>query len=365
MTPSDDDGPNAGEDNAEEAGDAPRFTAAVGNDLPPGEVAACARALDRETAFEAFLVGDEGLEYNTHAALALAAAETERIDLGTGVTNPYTRHPAVTAAAAATLDTVSDGRARLGLGVGSPIVLDPLGFDQSDPVGTLRDAVRAVRGLLDGESVTVDRPEFTADGATLDVLPPTDVPFYLAGRGPHVLGLGGYRADGVIAGAGLASAEGVAYAREHVGRGAERAGRSLADIDLVIWAFCSVAGDGDAARDGVVELVARILAKAPTEALDAIGVDPDVAERVAAFDEHEGVAGAATADLRELVPRTTIERFAVAGNAEECREQVADLVAAGADHVGLLAFENSEASRKECLLTADEAVLRPLGATQG
>jgi len=359
VTPSDDNPTDTGASD-----DAPRFTAGVGNDLPPSEVAACARALDRQTAFEAVLVGDEGLEYNTHAALALAAAETERIDLGTGVTNPYTRHPAVTTAAVATLDTVSEGRARIGLGVGSPIVLDPLGYDQSDPVGVLRDGVRTVRSLLDGEAVSVDRPEFRADEATIDIEPPTEVPVYVAGRGPHVLGLGGYRADGVIAGAGLASAEGVAYAREHVGRGAERAGKSIDDVDLVIWAFCSVAEDGDAARDGVVELVARILAKAPVAALESIGVDSTVARRVADFDDREGVVGAATADLRDLVPRATIERFAVAGTPDECHEQVAELVAAGAEHVGLLAFENSERSRKECLLTVDEAVLEPLGATR-
>jgi len=334
-----------------------RFTAGIGNDLCPTDVAACARALDDGTCFEALLVGDERLEYNTHTALALAAAETERIGLGTGVTNPYTRHPAVTAAAAATLDTVSDGRARVGLGAGSPIVLDPLGYDQDDPVGTLRDGVRTIRSLLAGEAVTVDRPEFTAVDADLDVLPPTDVPVYVAGRGPHVLGLGGYRGDGVVAGAGLASTEGVTYAREHVGRGARRADRDLADVDLVLWAFLSMADDGDVAREGVAELVGRIVDKTPPEALDAIGIDPEIARSVPPADE---IGDVAASDLVDRLPRSVLEQFAVVGTPAECREQVADLREAGADHVGLLAFDNPAQSRRDSLLEFDSAVARPL-----
>lgn len=339
-----------------------RFTAGIGNDARPEEVAACAAVLDEETVFEAFLVGDERLEYNTYSALALAAAETERIDLGTGVTNPYTRHPAVTAAAAATLDTVSDGRARVGLGAGSPIVLDPLGYDQDDPVGTLRDGVRTVRSLLAGETVSVDRPEFTAVDADLDVLPPSDVPIYVAGRGPAVLGLGGYRGDGVIAGAGLASPAGVDYAEEHVARGARKADRDPDAVDLVVWAFLSMAADGDVARAGVVELVARIVAKTPMGALEAIGLDPADAQTVkdADADADGGVADLATADLLDLVPRPVLEQFAVVGTPAECRERVERLREAGADHLGLLAFENDARSRRESLRAFDDAVARPL-----
>jgi len=339
--------------------DRPRFTAGLGNDLPPERVAECARVLERETAFEALLVGDERLEHDPYASLALAAARTDRIALGTGVTNPYTRHPAVTAAAVATLDSVSDGRARLGLGVGSPIVLDPLGCDQRDPIGTLRDATRTVRSLLEGESVTIDRPEFACVDADLDVTPRGEVPIYVAGRGPSVLGLGGYRGDGVVAGAGLASPGGVAFAREHVAEGAEKAGRDPDDVDLVVWAFLSMADEDTAARAGVADLVARIVDRTPMGALEAIGIDPGAARAV---EEIPDPADRPASDLVETLPRDLLERFAVTGTPAACRRQVAALLDAGADHVGVLAFGNEQLSRLETLRRFDAVVAGPLGA---
>ena len=333
------------------------FTASLANHHEPAYIVDTVRRLDRDLGYDNFLIGDERLNHNTHALLALAAANSEELGLGPGVTNPYTRHPAMTAAAMATLDTLSDGRAHLGLGGGSGIGLDPLGYEQEDPVGTVRDAVKAIRGLLDGETVNLERPEFSLEEADLDVTPDSEVPIYLAGRGPHILGLGGFRADGVLAGAGLASVEGMAYAREHVREGAEKAGRDLAEIDLVCWAFLSVADDREAALDGVNPLVARIVDKTPLPALEAIGIDPGLAKQVKAIDD---VPSLSAPQLRDRVPRSVTEQFAIAGTPEECREHVAALRESGVDHVGLLAFENEERGELESLELFSESVIDPL-----
>lgn len=316
-----------------------RFSASLGNDHTPSEVVEAARALDADDTYENLFVGDERLERNTYALLSLAAANTERIGLGPGVTNPYTRHPAVTAAAIATLDELSEGRARLGIGAGSPIVLDPLAYDQQDPVGTLRDAVKVIRPLLRGESATLDRPEFGIDDAALDCPTGRAVPVYVAGRGPSILGLGGYRGDGVFAGAGCASVAGMEYARERIREGAEKAGRSLADVDVVCWAFLSVADDRTAALEGVTPLVARIVAKTPLSALTAVGIDEADARAVKELDDVASLPAAALADH---LPRSVTEQFAIAGTPSDCAAHLGRLADSGVDHVGLLAFDNPE-----------------------
>jgi 5,10-methylenetetrahydromethanopterin reductase len=330
------------------------FTASLANHHTPAYIVETAKHLDAELSYDNFFIGDERLNHNTYALLSLAAHHTEDIGLGTGVTNPYTRHPAMTAAAMATLDTVSDGRAHLGLGGGSSIGLDPLGYEQDDPIGTVRDAIKAIRRLLDGDSVSMDRPEFSLDAADLDITPQSNVPVYVAGRGPHILGLGGFRGDGVLAGAGLASVEGMAYAREKIGNGAEKAGRDLDDIDIVCWAFLSVADDRDAALDGVNPLVGRIVNKAPLPALEAIGIDPDLARQVKAIDD---VRELSTAELRTHIPRAVTEQFAIAGTPSECQAHVSRLRDAGVDHFGLLAFENDERVERESLSLFSEAVI--------
>lgn len=332
----------------------PTFTASLANDHDPGYVVDVARAVDQDLQYENLLIGDERLNRNTYMLLALAAAHTEEIGLGTGVTNPYTRHPAITAAAAATLDRLSGGRAHLGLGSGSPIVLDPLGYDQDDPAGILRDAVKTIRALLAGETPTIERQEFEMHDAGLDLVPDGEVPIYVAGRGPHILGLGGYRGDGVIAGAGVATVEGMDYAMEQIADGAEKAGRPLSEVDIVCWAFLSIADDRDAALDGVNPLVGRIVAKTPLPALEAIGIDPSAARAIKSVD---GIADLSPGELREHIPRAVTEQFAIAGTPAECRAHVERLHDFGVDHIGLLSFANAEHDELSNLETFSEAVI--------
>ncbi len=333
------------------------YTASLANHHDPEYVVEAVRKIDQKLAYDNFLVGDERLEHNTYALLALAATHSNRIGLGTGVTNPYTRHPAMTAAGIATIDRLSEGRAMLGLGGGSPIALDPLGYDQADPIGTVRDAVKVIRPLLEGETASVDRPEFSINDAGLDVTPISDVPLYIAGRGPHILGLAGFRGDGVIAGAGLANVDGMEYAMKRISTGAEKAGRSIDDIDIVCWAFLSMASDRDVALDGVNPLVSRIVNKAPLPALEAIGVDTEAAKAVKALEDVRSLSAGA---LREHVPREVTEQFAIAGTPEECRNHVARLHDIGVDHIGVLAFDNDEQDELASLTSFSTEVIEPL-----
>jgi len=144
-------------------------------------------------------VYDEGLATrDVYITLAAIAAATTRLQLGTGITNPYTRHPATTAVATASLDEMSAGRAFLGIGAGGSLTLDPLGIERTAPLSAVRDVITSCRSLFAGETVTVQGTGFELRGARVGFPCRPSIEIWVAGRGPRMLALGGELADGVM-----------------------------------------------------------------------------------------------------------------------------------------------------------------------
>jgi alkanesulfonate monooxygenase SsuD/methylene tetrahydromethanopterin reductase-like flavin-dependent oxidoreductase (luciferase family) len=141
-----------------------------------------------------------------YATLALAAANTERILLGTGITVPATRIAPVTAQAIGSINQLAPGRVFLGMGTGNT-AMRLLGHPSAPP-GELREYIRVVRALLDGEAV-----DFTFRGKTEEIqFMHRDrhyinldhrIPIYVAANGPKALRLAGEAADGWITGGGF------------------------------------------------------------------------------------------------------------------------------------------------------------------
>ncbi len=141
-------------------------------------------------------VYDEGLvTRDVYVTLSAIAQATDRIRIGPGITNPYVRHPGATAAAVASLDELSDGRAFLGLGAGGGLTLNPLAIDRHRPVAAVAEMVSTVKQLWAGETVSHVGEAFSFDRARLDY-GRADIEIILAGRGPRMLQLGGSAADG-------------------------------------------------------------------------------------------------------------------------------------------------------------------------
>src|SRR5215813_14942735 len=132
------------------------------------------------------------------SCLTVAALNTTQIGLGTSVTNLYTRNPAITAAAIATVDEASGGRAVLGLGAGGG--LDHYGIDRVQPAVALEETLRIVRSLTAGERVSFRGSIMTIAEAELNFRTRRRVPIYLAARGPRISELAGKLADGAIIG---------------------------------------------------------------------------------------------------------------------------------------------------------------------
>jgi 5,10-methylenetetrahydromethanopterin reductase len=144
----------------------------------------------------AVLVADEGVDRDVYVTLTAIGAATERLLLVPAVTNPHTRHPVATAAAAAALAEVAPGRVVLGLGAGGSLCLGPLGLRPARPYSALAESVDVIERLLAGKRVT-HSGTFEAVDAALSWVPER-VPIGIAGRGPRVEQLAGERADWVI-----------------------------------------------------------------------------------------------------------------------------------------------------------------------
>lgn len=199
--------------------------------------------------FDGMLVVDsQNLAADCYIALAMAARETERLQLGTGVTNPYTRHPAVTASAIATVQVESGGRAVLGIGRGDS-ALAHLGLAPA-PVAVLERYVERVQGYLRGQDLAFSPDETLSPVGTLGMAdrPRTSrlhwmrpdlpkVPVDVAATGPRVIALGARAADRVTFGVG-ADPERLAWAIDTARR---------ARPDVALGAFVNVVVHPDAA----------------------------------------------------------------------------------------------------------------------
>jgi 5,10-methylenetetrahydromethanopterin reductase len=153
-------------------------------------------------------LGDEGPARDPLSVLAAAAIHTNTIRLAVGITNPYVRHPAMTAVSMMTIHELAHGRAILGLGVGGNLALGPLGITPDHPLATMRRALQTIRGVLTGQPAESYLPPATATTAA-------DLPVFIGSRGPLINRLASKVADGAfVAGVPVSqAAEVVGWAR--------------------------------------------------------------------------------------------------------------------------------------------------------
>ncbi|HLZ68389.1 MAG TPA: LLM class flavin-dependent oxidoreductase [Dehalococcoidia bacterium] len=159
------------------------------------------------------------------------------------------------ASQAATVGELSGGRFVLGIGTGSlySSAYRPMfGLPDVGAVGAMRDYLTALRGLLNGEAVTIDSPLIRLRRAQI-LQRPVSVPLYLAALGPQMLRLAGRLADGVSL--NWCTPEQRAWCREQVAAGASAAGRDPAAVRITEYIRVCVDEDEDRARRGLARAV--------------------------------------------------------------------------------------------------------------
>lgn len=198
----------------------------------------------------------EGGARDSLTALAAIAVQTERIRLATGILPIFARTATNTAMAAAGMDAVSGGRFILGLGVGHRLsVEDRDGVPFRRPMARLRETIQIVRALLRGQPVTYAGRHFNLSGAALGAAAAGPAPIYIAALGPQMLQLAGELADGVLL--NWTPSAFLPQAVEHIARGAAKAGRDPAEIDIAGYVRVAVGDDQAAARESLQRQIAR------------------------------------------------------------------------------------------------------------
>ena len=273
--------------------------------------------------FEAVWQAESRLVREATVPMAAYAAVTERIKVGSGVVNNWTRNPGLLAATFATLDDLAPGRILLGIGAWWDPLAAKVGIDRSRPLLAMRESVQAVRGLLAGDTVTYHGEFVHLDGVEIDVVHgerrPRDVPIYIGATGEKMLELTGEIADGVLLNYLVSPAYNDA-AMAALARGAARSRRSVDDLDRPQLVVCSLDRDRRVALDAARLLVTQYLGQQPHIG-KASGVSTDLLEEIgrvltwpATEDQIEKASG--------LVPDDVVQMITASGTPDECREAV-------------------------------------------
>ena len=276
--------------------------------MPADDVISVAVEAER-LGYEYCLVADEGFHPDVYACLGAIARATDRITLGV-LTNGYTRHPAVTAAAAATVNELSGGRLVVTLLAGGSMVLSPMGIERARPARVVADSVQVLRRLWSGDEVSWRGQTCSLDRARLG-MGPQSIPIWIAGRGPRLLELAGQQADGVI----LTVKPDLGAALSLVEEAAAMAGRPEPSR-FYLGRICYT----PELLEGQRRTLSFVLMDSPPRVLQSLGLTSDeiaVIEHAAQTNHPELVD--------ELVTDALLQRYQVAGTAEECRAEVEEL----------------------------------------
>ena len=227
--------------------------------------------------YDALWLTDSSLHSrNCWAYLTLAARASARLQLGTAVTNPVTRHPAVTAVAAATIAEISGGRFTLGIGAGDRPLLSLA--EKPARLADLEKSIEVIRALWAGAA----RHRRRAAGLALDdahyrFAPVPDIPVWVSATGPKTLELAGRVADGVILLAGL-HPDGIKFALEHIDRGAAQAGRDRPEV--TVFAYGAIDDDDVTAAFAAARTIAAWFPQTSPVYCEIAGLPADLVEQV-------------------------------------------------------------------------------------
>jgi 5,10-methylenetetrahydromethanopterin reductase len=280
--------------------------------------------------FEAVWQAESRLVRDAIVPMAAYAAVSERIRIGSGVINNWTRNIGLLAATFLTLDDLAPNRMICGLGAWWDPLARNVGIDRAKPLTAMRETVEVLRRLLNMERVTYHGEFIHVDGIELDVVhgrrAPRRVPIMIGATGLKMMEMTGEIADGVVLNY-CVPPEYNDDALEQLERGARKAGRTLDEIDRPQLIVCSVDPDREKAIDTTRALLAQYLAQQPHIA-KASGVSPDVVEKIQSIlgwpATHAQIQSA-----KHLVPEDLIHRITASGTPAEARAKVQEYVKRG------------------------------------
>lgn len=265
-------------------------------------------------------------------ALTASAAATQRIHMGPWVTNPVTRHLAVTANFIASLDEFSGGRAILGIGNGDDSVRT-IGASPAK-MSELGAIVDSIRDLIDGKEVQNQSGvgwKIRTGGSERQ-----RIPIYWAGANPKSFEYGIKHADGLVI-SGFIDEGWLTWMLDTVGAVVEKTGRQP---KLIFNSSVSVDKDGDAAREAVRPYVASGLRYGSAARVSDWG-DAGVERMRAAYDPYHHFRASNQAAVA-LVPDAMIPKKSISGTPEEAARSMQAVIDRGVTSFSIMPMGNVE-----------------------
>jgi 5,10-methylenetetrahydromethanopterin reductase len=281
--------------------------------------------------FEAVWQAESRLVRDAIVPMAAYAAVTEKIKVGSGVINNWTRNIGLLASTFLTLDDLAPNRVICGIGAWWDPLAKNVGIERSKPLTAMRETVEVLRRLLKMERVTFHGEFHHVEGIELDVVhgrrEPRNVPIMIGATGMKMMELAGEIADGVVLNY-CVPPEYNDRALEQIEAGARAAGRKLTDLDLPQLIVCSVDKDEERALDMSRELLTQYIAQQPHIA-KASEVSQDVVDQIQSIlgwpATHDQIQQAKHFVTDELVTRIT-----ASGTPEQARSKVKEYLDRGA-----------------------------------
>ncbi|HEY1373871.1 MAG TPA: LLM class flavin-dependent oxidoreductase [Candidatus Binatia bacterium] len=290
--------------------------------------------LAEKLGYDGVWVGDSHIIWREmYVLLGAIASQTKRVKLGSGVTHPLVRHLSLTASSFVSLSELSGGRMRLGIGIGASGPIN-IGVKRAARK-VLTEAVGQLKALMRGDPVQLDGKEMRlmfADHANIPVL--------MAASTTETRDIAAEVADGMIHGGREdLLKDWVAEFRQSVGQG----GRAPGSVPVVSWVPCCVSNNAQEAKDSVKPHIARSgwtsFLKMVREGKPVAEEDRLAAERISReydFSHHM------SREHSHLVPERWVDLFSAAGNPQQVRERIDQIIGCGVDVVAIVPYGDKE-----------------------
>ncbi len=283
-----------------------------------------------EKGFEAVWQAESRLVRDAIVPMAAYAAVTNKIKVGSGVINNWTRNIGLLAATFLTLDDLAPNRVICGIGAWWDPLAKNVGIDRRKPLLAMRETVEVLRRLLNLERVTFHGEFHHVDNIELDVVhgrrEPRNIPIMIGATGDLMMEMTGEISDGCVMNYCVAP-EYNDKALELLEKGAKKAGRTLADIDRPQLIVCSVDEDHDKAIEYTKELLCQYLAQQPHIA-KASNVSAEVINNI-----QVTLGWPATKEqinkAKHFVPDELVHKITASGTPAEARAKVAEYTKRG------------------------------------
>ncbi len=294
-----------------------------------------------EKGYESIWIHESLYQRDVVTYLASILSATKRIKAASGAINTFTRHPVTTATTFANLAELSDGRAILGLGLGSFPTIPLIGYKifpatETKPLRRMREYVKVLRAVWSGEKVSFNGRVFTVNDLELGFEMVHPVPLYLASLFPMTLRFAGRSADGAILSPTLATVEGTARLASFVKEG-EAAGNRK--VERVSYMMTSMDPDEKAARETVKKFyffLYQLSDVLPPNTLDKYGVTEERLKPMKDAWKKGDVAEAS-----RLVPEEAVDALTIVGSRDRAMQRISEYLKVGLDLPILMPIGNT------------------------